>query len=372
MKKLIYILIFLIGFNSFSISYLDNSNFKEQILFTATSDGKIIVDDNSDIIFPIASLTKIMNVLVALDEVKKGNFSLNDKVIFDKETVYISGGQLFANPGDSYVLRDLLKMELVHSSNNAAYLVAKFIGKGDISNFVKMMNNKAKEIGLQNTYFASPAGLPPKLSKFDGMDVSNAKDLYLLTNYAIKNTNILEFSNIKSVNLNNFNYDNRNTLLGENGVIGLKTGFHSQSGFNFVVVSKIGETIIISISMNSNTISERNLVNKRILEILEQNKITLINKNNDSYIFDIKGYKDRTIEGYLSENVEILDVYKDINYKLIEDFKEGNIKKGDKIGIIEVYEGKVKLFEKDIFASKDNRKLKWYEKIIRIISFGYF
>ncbi|CAM3454217.1 D-alanyl-D-alanine carboxypeptidase family protein [Pseudostreptobacillus hongkongensis] len=372
MKKL-FLILCMLSLNSFSINYVDNENFKEQIIFSATGDGKIIVDSNSDVVFPIASLTKVMNVLVALDEVEKGNFSLDDKITFDKETAYISGGRLFALPGDSYTLRDLLKMELVHSSNNSAYAVAKFIGKGSIENFVNKMNLKAKEIGLKNTEFASPAGLPPRLSHLNGMDVSNAKDLYLLTSYALKNYNILEYSNIKEIKLDGNIYENRNTLLGKYGIVGLKTGYHSESGYNFIVVSKMGDTEIISISLNSENIKDRNLVNERILKILEQNITTLVDKNNEYYIFDIANHQDKNIEGYLKEDIKVLDVYKNIKYNLVQlDYEDKDIKKDDKIAILEVYEGSEKLFEKDIFAVKENKRLKWYERILRIITFGYY
>ena len=247
---------------------------------------------------------------MALDEVEKGNFSLDDKITFDKETAYISGGRLFALPGDSYTLSDLLKMELVHSSNNSAYAVAKFIGKGSIENFVNKMNLKAKEIGLKNTEFASPAGLPPRLSHLNGMDVSNAKDLYLLTSYALKNSNILEYSNIKEIKLDGNIYENRNTLLGKYGVVGLKTGYHSESGYNFIVVSKMGDTEIISISLNSENIKDRNLVNERILKILEQNITTLVDKNK------IKEFviKEDKLESY---NKEIKTLIQQIEKKCI-------------------------------------------------------
>ena len=157
----------------------------EVIKYIATTDGKVLKDKMSRQKHPIASLTKVMNILVALDQVDRGNAKLDDKVCFTPETVNMGGSWLNAKAGDCYTLRDLLRAEIIYSANNAAYLVAYHIGHGNYDNFVKLMNEKAKELGMKDTHYYTPAGLPSSMTK-KNMDISTAYDMYLLGKRAIR------------------------------------------------------------------------------------------------------------------------------------------------------------------------------------------
>lgn len=379
MKKIICILTFFSGY-ILNANYYDSTTFKEEIIFSATLEGQIIEDKYSDIIFPIASLTKVMNVLVALEEVEKGNFSLNDNITFDRETSFISGGAISVWPGDSdYTFEDLIKVELVFSSNNAAYALAKHIGKGNIDNFIDKMNEKSKKIGLKDTIFVSPAGLPARLTNKNNLDLSTAKDMYLLTRYIIKNKpEILKYSSLKKVNFKNSKdpdriYYNKNEILGKYGVIGLKTGFHLESMYNNIIVSKLGDSYVISVSFNSKTNKERFDLHKNILQNLENKIVKLVDKEYNFYLIDTKNHKNKQIEGYLKEDISLLDLGREYDIK-INLYSLDNIKinKDDIIGKVEVYLENNKVVEKNIYSKSDNRLLYWYEKILRIITFGYY
>ena len=145
----------------------------EVIKFIATEDGKVLKDKMSRKKHPIASLTKVMNILVTLEQIDRGNAKLDDKVCFTPEIVNMGGSWLNAKAGDCYTLKDLLRAEIIYSANNAAYLVAYHIGKGNFDNFVKLMNDKAKELGMNDTRYYTPAGLPTSMTK-KNMDISTA------------------------------------------------------------------------------------------------------------------------------------------------------------------------------------------------------
>ncbi|WP_073507985.1 D-alanyl-D-alanine carboxypeptidase family protein [Streptobacillus notomytis] len=348
------------------------------IVYTALTDGTEVIDINSELISPIASLTKVMNVIVAKDEILKGRVSLNDKVIFDKYTAFIIGGSISTRNGDkSYSLEDLLKAQIVFSSNNASYATAKYVGRGDINNFISLMNKKAREIGMYKTYFASPAGLPPRLNKGFGMDVSTAKDLYLLTKYVIENTDILDYSSKKSITFPNSKdplrvYYNRIGLLGEYGVVGLKTGYHDESGYNIIVVSKIGDSTVISISLNSETEKQRYILQKEILSKLSERLEKIVDKNTAYYLFDVKDYKNKVLEGYIKEDVNLINLGQNFVYDIKLNDINDKINIDDEIATLYVkVDGKI-IATKPIFAKNENRKLNWFEKILRYISFGLY
>ncbi|CAM3099384.1 D-alanyl-D-alanine carboxypeptidase family protein [Streptobacillus ratti] len=366
---------------TFTLSIYGMEKEKEEripIIYTALADGTEVIDINSENIVPIASLTKVMNVLVAKDQISKGNFSLKDKVVFDKYTAFITGGAISVWSGDdSYTLEDLLKAQMIFSSNNSAYAVAKHVGRGDINEYIRLMNKKAREIGMYNTYFASPAGLPPRLNKGFGMDVSTAKDLYLLTKYVIKNTDILDYSNTKSIKFPNSKdslrvYYNRISILGEYGVIGLKTGYHSESGYNIIIVSKIGDSMVISISLNSETEKERYDLQREILSKLSERLEKFIDKDKSYYLFDLKDYKKKTLEGYLKEDVNLINLGQEFTYDIKLNDIDDNINIDDEIATLYVMLNGEVVVTKPIFAKNENRKLNWFEKILRHISFGLY
>ena len=132
----------------------------EVIKFIATTDGKILKDKMSRQQHPIASLTKVMNILVALDQIDRGNAKIDDKVCFTPDTVNMGGSWLNAKAGDCYTLKDLLRAEIIYSANNAAYMVAKHIGKGNSSNFISICifcSTESNVTTFSETFFSSIA-----------------------------------------------------------------------------------------------------------------------------------------------------------------------------------------------------------------------
>lgn len=372
-KLIIMIICIFLTINTYSKDISEDEKIK--IVYTATLEGDVFIDVNSNIKYPIASLTKVMNVLLALEDIQKGNHSLDDKVIFDKETYYFKDGSINAEIGTAYTLEELLKAQMVYSANNAAYATAKYLGNGSIKKYISLMNERAKQLDMNSTEFTSPAGLTPRLNKGYGMDISTARDMYKLTKYALKNTNILDYANIRKISFPNSGYDrvypNRNELLGKYGIVGLKTGFHLESGFNIILVSKIGDSTVISISMNSESLNERNKLHESILSELENKLFKVVDKDKSYYILDIKNHKNRRLEGYLKEDINLIDVGKEYETRVIYYDLNEDVKKDDIIGEVSVYEGKDLVVTKYIYSKTDNRALKWYEVLLRIFSFGY-
>ena len=349
----------------------------EVIKFIATTDGKILKDKMSKQQHPIASLTKVMNILVALDQVDRGNAKLDDKVCFTPDTVNMGGSWLNAKAGDCYTLKDLLRAEIIYSANNAAYMVAKHIGKGSLDNFVKLMNKKAKELGMNDTHYYTPAGLPTSMTN-KGMDTSTAYDMYLLGRRAVMDERLRAWMKESELVLQNSEgedvvYNNRNHLLNKFGIYGLKTGFHVQAGYNMIVSSKIGNLEIISVALGNKSDDARTQDQTQEFTQLEKRMIPVYKAGQKiGNKFKIKGTKEKQITGVLSTNVYQID---NTNYKFeVKDLKvstENGISKGDVIGKLEVLSNDNKLINTvDIVASTDYKQLSVFGRILRFVTFG--
>ncbi len=154
LKKSIILVIFIIVLFSSQCSFSEKPNITAQsaLLIDAQS-GRILLEYNPHIKLPMASTTKIMTALIALD---KGN--LKDTVIVSKDAVGIEGSSIYLYEDESISLEDLLYGLMLRSGNDSAVAIANHIG-GNLENFSFMMNNKAKEIGANNTHFVNPHGL---------------------------------------------------------------------------------------------------------------------------------------------------------------------------------------------------------------------
>lgn len=189
---------------------------------------------------PIASTTKIMTALVAIEQVS----DLSCKVKVGKESVGIEGTSLYLKEGDVLTLKDLLYGVLLVSGNDAAIAVAVYVS-GSVSSFVKLMNDKAEELSLTNTHFANPNGLTQK------NHYSTAKDMAVLCAYALKSEEFCSICSSKSADITFLNTGTKQTVYNHNkllstydGCIGVKTGFTEAAGRCLVsAVRKKGHTL---------------------------------------------------------------------------------------------------------------------------------
>lgn len=350
------------------------SEYKGEILkYVATRDGYKIDSSGSNIIHPMASLTKVMNILVALDQIDKGNKSLDDKVCFDPATTNIGGSWLNVKNGECFTLRDLLRAENIYSANNAAYLVAEHIGNGSIDKFVELMNAKAKELGMKNTKFYTPAGLPTSMTGRQ-FDVSTAEDLYLMAKAAMKDDRIREWASEKELVLINsageqIVYKSRNHLLGEKGIWGLKTGFHNLSGYNIIVTSEHGNVEIIAVVLGEKSEIERKKYLLEEFKMIEEKIQKVRTVGTEMGEFKLKDGKKKAIKGILAEDIyEIKGNAYEYTVKDLE--AKAPVEKGTVIGKLIIQKGGEQVSEVNIIADEEVKELGWFGKFMRFISFG--
>ena len=187
---------------------------------------KILFEKNADKKLPIASLTKLMTAVVVVE-----NYDLIQNVIVSEKADSQDAMQPDLKTGDIFSVTELLYFSLIRSSNKAAYALSEQIGQ---EVFVDLMNKKAAEAGLQNTFFKDPTGLSPE-------NVSTAKDLQKFAEYIIKHyPEVINITRTKKLNLPNLGeIENTNEILGEiPDIMGGKTGFTKEAGGCMLLIRK--------------------------------------------------------------------------------------------------------------------------------------
>lgn len=235
--------------------------------------GNVIFAKDADTMYPLASVTKMMSLMVTFDEINAGKISLNNSVRISKIPLKYGGSGIPLKVGQMFVLEDLIKASAVYSANNATYAIAEYVGNGSIFGFVTKMNKKLRKLGLQKEIkYYTPAGLPTRVTK-QPMDEGTARGVYKLSIEALKYKKYIEIAGIKSTKIHNgkISIRNRNHLISENGIYGIKTGFHKEAKYNIAVASKFEGTDVIIVVLGGETYKTRDGIVLSVLEILNNN-----------------------------------------------------------------------------------------------------
>lgn len=206
--------------------------------------GKVLWEKNSHEPMSIASTTKIMTAIVALE-----NSNMNDIVTVSKKAASAPPVKMHLKPGEKIKLEYLMQALMMQSSNDAAVAIAEHVG-GSVENFCNMMTDKAKSLGAKDTLFVTPNGLDA------GDHHSTAYDLAVISKYALENKEFMKLINTKSVTCNSdistYAINNKNRLLNEmDGANGIKSGFTGKAGHCFVGSVKRDGMQLISVVLAS-------------------------------------------------------------------------------------------------------------------------
>lgn len=207
--------------------------------------GEVIFEQNADELLPMASTTKIMTALLLCE-----NGDFDREITVTAEMLRVEGSSMGLLAGDKVSLRDLLYGMLLASGNDAANVTAYVLG-GTVNGFVKMMNDKAAELGLKNTNFVTPSGLDG-----DGHHTT-ARELAALARVAMQNEEFAKAASSKSATLEYGNPPYKRTLSNHNkllktfdGAIGVKTGFTKKSGRCLVSAAERDGKFVIAVTLN--------------------------------------------------------------------------------------------------------------------------
>ena len=347
MRKLLLILLLIIPFK---INALEVSA-KSAILMDSDS-GRILYSKDIDSKRLIASTTKIMTGIIAVESNKL------DEIVNVKEDILDAyGSNIYISVNEKIKLKDLVYGLMLRSGNDAAIAISSYIS----NDFIKLMNNKAKELGMNNTYFCNSHGLDEKCE-----NKSTARDMAILMSYAIKNKTFKEIIGTKryiaKTNLKTYDWYNKNKLLNTyKYTTGGKTGFTEKARRTLVTSASKDNINLVVVTLNDpndftthKDLYEYGFNNYKRYKILSKNKFSLKNDLYDNLYIKEDIY-------YLFKNDEIDDVY--IKYKLD---RIDNIKDDDKVGIIEIYINNKKILTKDIFIKINKERKNIIDRILEL------
>ncbi|MCL2122651.1 MAG: D-alanyl-D-alanine carboxypeptidase [Desulfovibrionaceae bacterium] len=209
---------------------------------------------------PPASLTKVMSMFVVLDAVKAGKLSLRTPVRVSKAAAHAGGSKMYLKAGERVRLDDLLRGMAVVSANDAAVAVAEHMA-GSQAAFVSMMNRKAAQLGMSNTVFKTPHGLPAQ-----GQTTTAADMLRLACRYLEAHPSARYYHSTPAMLHNGMLMQNTNKLLGHDSVSGLKTGFTRESGYNIILTSTRHGREMVGVLMRAPSAEIRTREAQRLLD----------------------------------------------------------------------------------------------------------
>lgn len=209
--------------------------------------GRVLFAQEADQPIPPASLTKVLTLYLINERLENGTLKLDDLIPVSQEASHAGGSNMRLKTGESVRLEDLIKGIAIASANDGCVAVAEYLGNGSVQPFVDEMNRKAKELGMSNSQFFNPNGLPAE------GQVTTARDMAILARAYLKRfPETLNIHSMTEFTHNNRIRHNSNTLLGRvDGVDGLKTGFVCASGFNIVVTAKRGDTRLVAVVLGA-------------------------------------------------------------------------------------------------------------------------
>ncbi len=224
----------------------------------------MLYEENADQALPPASVTKIMTLLLVMEAIDGGSITLNDTVQVSENAASMGGSQVFLKPGETMSVEELLKCVIVASANDASVALAEFVA-GSEEAFVARMNERAGQLGMQNTHFENTNGLDDTTTEH----LTSARDIAIMSAELIRHPKILDYSSIwmDSIRNGSFGLTNTNRLIRfYRGANGLKTGSTSRAGFCISASALRDGMQLIAVVMGSPTRDLRNETAKKLLD----------------------------------------------------------------------------------------------------------
>ncbi len=336
------------------------SDGKSAILIEATT-GKIIYEKNVHERYAPASMTKIMSMILIMEEIEKGNLKWNETLTTSSNASSMGGSQIFLQANEKMSVKDLFKGVAIGSANDATVVFAERIA-GTEDKFVEKMNQKAKELGLKDTNFKNATGLD------EANHYSSAYDMAFMARELVKHEKIFEFTTIYEDYLRQ-NTDNKFWLVNTNKLIktyegadGLKTGYTKEAGYCLTATANKNRMRLIGTIMGASDSKTRN-----------SNMMTLLDYGYNSYEMQVEVKKgdvisNKKITKAKNQNVKIVpkkdasvlikrgEEKEALNYEIKLDKIKLPLKKGQRVGILKLKDGNKVVSKVELTVKNDIKK----------------
>ena len=345
-------------------------NSRSAIIIEAST-GDILYEKNSHEKLPPASMTKMMSMLLVLESIDKGNLKWDDIVTASSNASSMGGSQILLETGEEMSVYDLFKGVAVASGNDAVVALAEAVA-GTVDMFVEMMNNRASELGLKDTYFKNPHGLN------DTNHYSSAYDMAMIAKELSKHEKVFEFTSIYEDYLRQ-DTSRKLWLVNTNklvrfykGVDGFKTGYTKEALYCLTATIDKGFRIIAVVMGEPSTELRNKEVSGMIDYAYAQYKLTkLLDKNDSIGEYMVEKGKNKFVTLVPSSDVTILnkklDSDKNYTYNIYVDKLIAPINVSDKVGKIEVLEDGNVIKNIDITVKEDVKKANIFELYFRYL-----
>lgn len=352
MKKLFFLIFILLFFIDINIVYASDTS-KATIVMDMDS-GRILYEKNKDEKMLIASITKIMTAVIAIE-----NKDLNEIVVIGEEVLPTYGSNTYIEVGEEISLRDLLYGLMLRSGNDAAVSIAKYVA-GSEEKFVELMNRKARLLGMNNTLFSNSTGLDD-----DTKNYSSAYDMAKLMRYANTLMEFVEIAGTKkwtvSTNKKSYVWYNRDKLLTEYKYsTGGKTGYTPKAGKTLVSTASKNGLNLVAVTLND---ANHYNTQKELFEYLFSiyKKQIIINKSNIS--FDNSLYDNM----YVNYNFyfPLKTDEKNMIKKYVNFYNLNNYNDNQEVGEIYIVFKDEEVYREKIYAKKNKKNKKsFFQKIV--------
>ncbi len=317
--------------------------------------GRVLASKNKDSPRLIASISKIMTSIIAIE-----NKDVNSIVKVDESISKSYGSGIYISVGEEITLLDLLYGLMLRSGNDAAIMIATYVA-GSEENFAKLMNEKAKEIGMKNTIFYNASGLDTATIG----NKSTAYDMALLTKYAMQNeiykTIVKTKKHTVKTNLKTYIWYNKNKLLANDYITGGKTGYTERAKRTLVSTASYDGMNLVVVTLNDS--DDWNTHKSLYKDAFSKYKsIKVLNKKNFTVI------KDTFYDKLYIKNDFYLTLKKSETKSLISHIKlekKNNYKNNDKVGDNYIYLGDTLVHIEPIYAKRSNKNKilsKWFKR----------
>jgi len=357
MRFFILIMSFIFTFNV-SADFQPSYNPRSYILMDYDT-GTILAENNSNQPYPIASVTKVMTMLLCMESLQAGKISMDDIVTVSEHAASMGGSQIYLEPGEQMNVEELLKSVAVGSANDASVALAEHI-IGSEASFVEAMNERAKALGMNNTHFVNCNGLD------EDNHYSSAFDVAIMSRELLKHNAIRPFLGIwmDTVRNGQFGLTNTNKLIRfYDGAIGVKTGSTTNAKYCLSSAATREGLTLIGVVLGAETTNERFETAKQLLNYGFSNyKIETLTEKGVSFgTANVSKGKVATVNAVTESSFKRLSnsrsgnktetkttIYKDI---------KAPVYKGDEIGKIEFIENGKPVGEVKLVAENDVKRL---------------
>ncbi len=291
--------------------------------------GRILFSNNAQAKLPMASTTKIMTALVVIEDC-----DADEVITVDDRAVGVEGSSIYLKRGEKISVRDLLYGLMLRSGNDAATALA-IHHSGSVEKFALAMNNRANTLGLKNTHFCNPSGLP------DNNHYTTAYDLCKITQSAMNLPLFKEIVSTKSYNGEYRSFVNKNKMLYRyEGATGVKTGYTVKAGRCLVSSAEREGMSVICVVLNCSDMYERS---GKILDNCFENFKTVNIDENKRFLCGGR------VSKILSGEKIVVSKNSKIDYKVIEN-SDKKIKNDGQTGILRIFEQNDLIFEQKLYS----------------------